>query len=221
VNNLIPAWAGKLKVPYRAAMLLRRIQNSDRRELLNAVSPMYINDLLYIGEESPKVPPHRLLFPVSIKCFSKKHLSGVDRIDKRLTPHRLAYIVFCSGEIVHESWVRLDALTPSQYGFDSRLPVIGYSFTKRIYRGYGIFPSLLNCILKDLKNRNITDRAYALVSPTNNAAIHGLEKADFQLLAHLRGTRLLGLFITNKSIERVPESLGRRDTKSSELPIAS
>lgn len=221
MNNLFPAWAGKLKAHYHAGALLRRMQSSDLRELINAATPMTINDLLYISEESAEVRPHRLPFPISIKCFSKKHLSGVDRIDERLTAHRLAYVVFCCGEIVHESWVRLNALTPSQYGFDSRLPLIGWSFTKRPYRGNGIFPYALHYILKDLKNRHMRDRAYALISPTNNASIRGLEKAGFQLLAHLKGTRLLGFFIWNKSIESAPESIGLRKTKPLALPIAS
>ena len=221
MNNLFPTWARNLTAHHQAAILLRRIQASDLRRLLLAASPTYINDLLFIGEESAKVYSHRLPFPLSIKCFSIQNLSGVDRIDEKLTPHRLAYGVFCYHEMVHQSWVRLDRLTPAQYKFDPHVPVIGESFTQRTYRGNDIFPYALNYILKDLKNRHISDRAYALVSPTNNASIRGLEKAGFQLLAHLKGTRFLGLCIINKSIERVPERLGRRDTKSSELSIAS
>jgi hypothetical protein len=206
MNNLFPPWAGKLKAHYRAGHLLRRIQSSDFRELVNAVAPMTINDLLYIGEESAELSPHRLPFPLSVKYCSKHCVSGVGSIDARLTPHRSAYVFFRGGEMVHESWVHLDAFTPSQYGFDSRLPVIGQCFTKRAYRGNGIFPAALSYILKDLKNRHITDRVYTLVSPTNNASIRGIEKAGFRRLAHLKGTRLLGLCIANKSVERWPET---------------
>ena len=157
---------------------------------------------------------------MSLKSFSAENLSGLDRIDKRLTAYRSAYVVFCCGEIVHQSWVRFDALTPSLYGFDSSVPLIE-SFTNPIYRGNGIYPYALSCLLKDLKSRHITDKVYALVSPKNKASIRGLEKAGFQRLGHLKGTRHLGLFITNKSIERVPESLDRQQAKSLELPIAS
>ena len=216
MKNFFAAWAGKLRAPYQATVLLSRIRSSEPLQLLTAAAPTYINNLLYLGVESAKVIPHRLPVPVSIKCFSTRHPSGVDRIDKSLTPHRLVYAVFCGGEIVHQSWVRFDALTPSQYGFDSRVPVIGEAFTQRIYRGYGVFPFTMNCILKDLKKRHGTDQVYALVSPTNNASVRGLEKAGFQLLAHLKGTRLLGIFIMNKSIERAPEALALPA-----LPIAS
>ena len=147
-------------------------------------------------------------------------MSGLDRIDKRLTPHKSAYVVICRGEIAHETWVHFDALTPSLYGFDTSVPVID-SFTNPTYRGNGIYAFALTCILKDLKSRNITDKAYALVPPRNKPSIRGLEKAGFQPLAHLKGTRYLGLFMINKSIERVPESLNRQHEKSSELPIAS
>jgi len=208
VNNLFPTWAGKLQAHYHAGALLRRIQSSALRELFSAVAPITINDLLFIGEESAEVGRPGLAFDLSIKCFSKKHLSGVDRIDERLTPHRLAYAVFCCGEIVHESWVHLDTLTPSQYGFDSRVPVIGGSCTKRMYRGNGIYPYALNYILNDLKNRHISNRAYTLVSATNNASIRGLKKAGFQPLAHLKGARILGFCILNKSIESAPKSVG-------------
>jgi RimJ/RimL family protein N-acetyltransferase len=207
MNNLLRGWAGKLKAHSRAGALLRRLQTSDLRELCNAVAPVTINDLLFMGEESANVVPHSLPLNLSIKHFSETYLSGVNRIDERLTPQRLAYVVFCGSEIVHESWVHLNALMPSQYGFDSGLPVIGQCFTKRPYRGNGIYPYALTYILKDLKNRHITDRAYTLVSRTNNASIRGIEKAGFQRLAHLKGTRLLGLYIANKSVERWPEAV--------------
>ena len=185
--------------------LLRRIQSSNLREVLSAAGPTYIDHFLYISEESSRECPHRLSFPVSIKAFSVKHLSGVDGIDQRLTPHRLAYIVFYFGQIIHQSWVYLDAVMPAQFKFDSRVPLIGDSYTDAMYRGHGIFPYALNYILKDLKDRQISDKAYMLVSPANDASIRGVEKAGFELLAHLRGTRLLG-FIMNKSIQRVPEA---------------
>jgi hypothetical protein len=141
-------------------------------------------------------------------------LSGVDRIDQRLTPHRLAYTVFCFDQIIHQSWVYLNPVMPAQYKFDSRVPLIGDSYTDAKYRGYGIFPFALNYILRDLQERHISDKAYMLVSPTNNASIRGVEKAGFELLAHLKGTRLLGIFIMNKSIQRAPKAVSFRNDKT-------
>ena len=204
-------------LPPRASLILRRIRGSHLRELLTAAAPLSINRLLYIGEESAQ-SPRRLPACFSTKSFSMKHLSGVDRIDERLTRYRLAYVVFCFGEIVHESWVCFDAPLPSQYGFDVRLPVIDRSVTHNLYRGKGIFPYVLNHILHDLKNRRINDGVYVLVSPTNYASIRGIQKAGFKLLAHLKGTRLLGCFITNKSIQICPQGSGLQVTNFLEPP---
>jgi hypothetical protein len=220
MNSLIPAWAGKLTAHYQATVLLRRVRHSDLRQLLIAAAPTYIDDLLYTGEASATKCSLRLPFAVSIKSFSINNLSGVDRIDKRLTSTRSVYVVVCCREIVHQSWIQFDALTPSFYGFDPSVPVIE-SFTNPLFRGYGIYPYALDCILKDLKSRHIADRVYALVPPTNKASIRGLEKAGFQPLAHLKGTRLLGMFILNKSMEKAPRAHVIEDKKSLALPIAS
>jgi hypothetical protein len=220
MNSLIPAWAGKLTAHYQKPVFLRRIRNSDLRQLLTAAAPTYIDGLLYTGEASATKCSLRLPFAVSIKSFSINNLSGVDRIDKRLTPNRSVYVVICCGEIVHQSWVCFDVFTPSFYGFEPSVPVIE-SFTSPIFRGYGIYPYALVCILKDLKSRHTADRVYALVQPTNKASIRGLEKAGFQYLAHLKGTRLLGIFILNKSIDKAPEAHVTEDKKSLALPIAS
>jgi hypothetical protein len=220
MNSLIPAWVGRLTAHYQATALLSRIRNSDFRQILKAAAPKYIDDFLYIGEQSATECSHRLPFGVSIKSFSVRNLSGLDRIDKRLTPNRSVYIVFCCGEIAHQTWVHFDALTPSLFGFNASVPVIE-SFTNGLFRGNNIYPYALNCILKDLKSRHIADKVYALVPPTNKASIRGLEKAGFHPLAHLKGTRLLGLFIMNKSVERAPEALAVVDRKSWAMPIAS
>jgi hypothetical protein len=217
MTSSIQVWAGKLTAHYQANALLRRIRNSDFRQLLAAAAPKYIDNLLYIGDESAKKCSHRVPFGVAIKSFSTNNLSGLDRIDKRLTPERSVYVVFCCGEIVHESWVHFDALTPSFYGFDSSVPVIE-AYTNRTFRGNGIFPYALHCILKDLKSRHLADRVYALVPPTNKASIRALEKAGFQPHARLRGTRLLGLFIMNKSLERF---VLEEDRQPLALPVAS
>jgi hypothetical protein len=174
----------------------------DIRKLAEGVLPIPINVLLYIGTDSPKMCPYNLPSSLSIKSFSIEHPSRLDRIDKRLTLHNLAYVVFDSGEIVHESWVSFDTLLPSQYGYESRFPVIAHSSTESLYRGKDIYPYALNYILNDLRNRNICSNVYILVSPENNASIRGIEKAGYQLLAQLNGIRLLGFLILNKSTTR-------------------
>jgi RimJ/RimL family protein N-acetyltransferase len=215
--NFFQDLASKLTAS-RSAVLFRRVQRADLGALVKAASRVIVNDVLYVGEASAMACQHRLPFQVSIKCFSATNPSGVKGIDEMLTPHRMVYIATCFGEIAHRTSVCFDVPTPTQYGFDPQVPVID-SYTAPLYRGNGIYPYALSYILKDLKARRITDRAYALVHPFNSASIRGLEKAGFQRLAHLKGTRILGMFIRNKSIERA-EVLAIRDEKSA-LPIAS
>lgn len=186
-----------------ANLILRRLQMLSVRQLLEVLRPHYMNELLYLSKESPEICPHRLPSSVSIKSFSIEHPSGVDKIDRRLTAHRLAYVVFSRGEIIHENWVSFDTLLPSQFGFDSRIPVVGHGFTKPQYRGKGICPYALSYILNDLMNRNISRHAYTIVSSTNNSSIRAVEKAGFELIARLKGLRILGGLFVNRSTIKV------------------
>ena len=186
-----------------ANLILRRLQMLSVRQLMKALRPHHMNELLYLSKESPPICSHRLPSSVSIQAFSIEHPSGVDKIDRRLTTHRLAYVVFYCGEIIHENWVSFDTLLPSQFGFDSRIPVVGYGFTKPQYRGKGICPYALSYLLNDLINRNISRNAYTLVSSTNDSSIRAVEKAGFELIAQLKGLRLLGGMFINKSTIKV------------------
>lgn len=186
-----------------ANLILRRLQVLSARELLNALRPRHMNKLLYLSKESPKICPHRLPSSVSIKSFSMEQPSGVDEIDRRLTAHRIAYVVFYGGEIVHENWISFDTPLPSQFGFDSQVPVVGYVFTKPQYRGKGICPYALSYLLNDMIDRNISRKAYTIVSPTNSASIRAVEKSGFELIAQLKGLRILGALLINKSMIKV------------------
>lgn len=186
-----------------ANLILRRLQVLSAREFMEALRPHHMNELLYLSKESPEICPHRLPSSVSIKSFSIEHPSGIDKIDRRLTAHRLAYAVFYAGEIIHENWVSFDTLLPSQFGFDGRIPVVGHVFTKPEYRGKGICPYALSYLLNDLINRNISRNAYTLVSSTNNPSIRAVEKAGFELIARLKGLRILGGLFINKSMIKV------------------
>jgi hypothetical protein len=188
-------------------LFFRRLRTVDVRQMGKALLPTPINVLLYMGREPSKLCPHHLPSSIAINSFSMGNLSNVDRIDKRLTSYNLAYVGSYSGKIVHESWVSFDTLLPSQFGFDSRFPVIGYSHTLPTYRGRSIYPCVLNYILHDLRNRNISNNAYILVSPENKASIRGIEKAGFELVAHLKGLRIVGSYIINKSTTVRSESL--------------
>lgn len=182
-----------------AHLILRRLRMLSARQLMEALRPHHMNELLYLSKESPKICPHRLPSSVSIKSFSIEQPSGVDEIDRRLTAHRIAYVVFYGGEIVHENWISFDTLLPSQFGFDSRIPVVGYGFTAPQYRGKGVCPYALSYLLNDMMDRNISRMAYTIVSPTNSASIRAVEKGGFELIAQLKGLRVLGGMFIHKS----------------------
>lgn len=183
--------------------ILRRLRKLSARQLMDALRPYHVNELLYLSKKSPKICPHRLPSSVSIKCFSMEHSSGLDGIDKRLTEQRLAYVVFNGGEIIHENWITFDALLPSQFGFDPRIPVVGYGYTAPEYRGKGVCPYALSYILNDMIDRNISHKAYTIVSPTNSASIRAVEKGGFELIAQLKGLRILGGLFINKSTTKL------------------
>lgn len=187
-------------------LMLHRLRTLSARQLIDSLRPHHVNELLYLSKESPKICPHRLPSSVSIKCFSVEHPSGIDVIDKRLTVHRLAYVVFYGGEIIHENWLTFDTLLPSQFGFDPRIPVVGYGFTAPNYRGKGVFPYALSYLLNDMIDRNVSRKAYTIVSPTNSASIRAVEKGGFELTAQLKGLRVLGGMFIRKSTIRFPGS---------------
>jgi len=187
-----------------ANLILRRLQMLSVRQLLEVLRPHYMNELLYLSKESPKICPHHLpSSSVSIRSFSIEQPSGLDKIDRRLTADRIAYVVFYAGEIVHENWISFDTLLPSQFGFDSRIPVVGHGFTKPQYRGKGICPYALSYLLTDMIDRNISRNAYTIVSPTNNASIRAVEKAGFERVAQLKGVRVLGGMFIHKSTIKI------------------
>ncbi len=188
-------------------LFFRRLRAVGVRRMGKALLPNPINELLYMGREPSKPCSYHLPSLMAINSFSIENLSNVDRIDKRLTSYNLAYVVFYSCKIVHESWVSFDTLLPSQFGFDSRFPVIGYSHTLPTYRGKSIYPCVLNYILHDLRTRNISSNAYILVNPENKASIRGIEKVGFELVAHLKGLRIVGSYIIHKSTTLRSESL--------------
>jgi hypothetical protein len=189
-----------------ANFILRRLRTLSARQLIESLRPHHVNEFLYLSKESPKICAHRLPSSVSIKCFSVEHPSGIDGIDKRLTVHRLAYVVFYGGEIIHENWLTFDTLLPLRFGFDPRIPVVGYGFTVPNYRGKGVCPYALSYLLNDMIDRNISRKAYTIVSPTNSASIRAVEKGGFELVAQLKGLRVLGGLLIHKSTIKFPES---------------
>lgn len=201
-----------------AHLLLRRLQMMSARQFLDALKPHHTDELLFLSKDSPKICPHRLPSSVSIKSFSTDHPSGIDRIDRRLTPQRLAYVVFHGDEIIHENWLTFDTLLPSQFGFDARIPVVGYGFTSPQYRGKGICPYALSYLLNDMIDRNISRNAYTIVSPTNTASIRAVEKAGFELIAQLRGLKVLGGMFINKSTSKVSGAGSASSTSTTSRP---
>jgi hypothetical protein len=183
-------------------LLLSRLRVLSASQFIQCLRPVPVNVLLYRGTESPESSFCQSP-SVYIESFSLDHPSGREEIDKRLTAYNIAYVAFISGEIAHESWVFFDTLLPSQYGFDPSFPVIGNSYTADRFRRQGLFSESLRYILKDLRDRSISRNVYILTSPTVLASSRAIEKAGYELIAQLRGTRVFGVFIYNKSLKMV------------------
>jgi hypothetical protein len=183
----------------KADILLKRLRTLPIAQFIQCLRPKSIDALLWITKDSSVKRSCSPQSAMAIESFSMDHLSGNHDIDKRLKRDNIVYVVFANGVIAHESWVFFNTLLPAQYGFDPLLPVIGDSYTTPGFRNKGLFQNSLSYILEDLRSRNISRNAYIMTLPQNLASTRALEKAGCQLLAQLKGTRVLGLFILNKS----------------------
>src|SRR5687767_11190788 len=76
MTSLIPAWVGKLTAHSQANALLRRIRNSDFRQFLKAATPRYIDNVLYIGDESAKECSPVCLLVLQLDPFLQKICQG-------------------------------------------------------------------------------------------------------------------------------------------------
>lgn len=130
-----------------------------------------------------------LLYEVKYKDYQMRTFSKIDlSIDQVKGDGRIIYRAFAGGQEVHHSHLFPYSVTVMQFGY-GKYSVIGDCATIPEYRGLGIYPHMLNYIVGDLKIIGHTDRVYILVSPDNSPSIKGIERAGFQYLAHLQGTR--------------------------------
>jgi hypothetical protein len=129
--------------------------------------------------------------------------SGIASLDDRLTEKRVCYLVREGDAIVHESWLCFDVRIHAKFGFDPKIPVIGYCETDARYRGRGIYPTVLRRIADDEEARRPGRPLYVLVSPDNAPSIRGIEHAGARRIARLTGTLFLGR-MWRKRVEAAP-----------------
>lgn len=179
---------------------LNRMQNLSFYKIIKYLKVQEINQLLYESNGSLHVCNEQNIWQdndYNIKLYSNSNQSGIVSVDERITLYRSVYILRQKEKIVHESWVYFDPVLPAQFEFDKNIPLIGDCKTIPEYRGKGIYPLVLCYIANDLQKKNISTKAYVLVSPDNKALIRGIEKANFHFMGHLTAKRIFGLY-TNK-----------------------
>ena len=177
----------------------RKLRKLTLAQIGRLLLPQPVDELLYEIEVDPRLYVQSPENELRIQRYDKNLKSGYPSIDNRLTCRCECYTGQIGTDVVHESWLFYDVFLPSQFGFDSTVPVIGDCVTDSKKRGKHIYSKVLRHIAFDIAAREISRKLYILVSPNNISSKRGIERAGFCLIAHLQGSRLGGL-ILKKSI---------------------
>lgn len=188
--------------------VLNRIQNLSFNQIIKYLKVHEIDQLLYESNGSLYFCDNQNIIQdnnYNLEFYSISEQSGITSIDEQLTSYKSVYILRHKKNIVHESWVYFDSILPEQFGFDENIPLIGDCKTIPSYRGKGIYPYVLCQIVNDLQKKKYVKKAYILVSPHNRPSIHGIEKANFNFLGHLKAKRIFGMYTNKQKMIDKPE----------------
>jgi hypothetical protein len=101
------------------------------------------------------------------------------------------YNVYDGEKGIHHSYVTGKCY---KYPFmNSKDIQIGNSFTAKEYRGYGIYPYVIQHIVNKYLAENPNRQIYMLVEDSNNASQRGIKKIGFIKADNLEVKRILGL----------------------------
>ena len=181
---------------------MARLRAAGPRAILRALRPVRVDELLYGVGAHDTLPPSACSAHVDIARFDRQSLSGDAAVDRRLDGRRVCYVARVDGRVAHRSWLHLDTVLPSLFGF-AAAPVVGDCATDPAFRGLHLYPHVLAHIVADVRARGMATEVHVLVSPDNVASIRGIERAGFRLLDRLRGVRV-GPFVL-----RQPAPAGR------------
>ncbi|HYE23809.1 MAG TPA: hypothetical protein VEG32_01295 [Clostridia bacterium] len=179
------------------AFRLNRLRNTPAARLWPVLKPRHFDQVLFRIDRPAEAQPD---MGYVVHRFDAKHTSGVPAIDRRLVRDRICYAVFEDGVVLHEVWVRFDALLPAHFGFDFGTPILGDGFTVPHARGRGLQKTTLAHVINDLLASGYK-QVYTMVSPHNEPSLRGVRRVGFVPLARLHGWTIAG--ITRGRAERM------------------
>lgn len=180
--------------------LFQKLRSLRPQQFAAAMLPRPIDQLLYSMDAKSSTQSEPGSGAYVVERYDNTHKSHIQDIDQRLSPGNICYLIRIDEAIAHQCWLSFGALLPSQFGFDSRTPLIADGYTDPRYRGRGMLTTSMRHIAMDVASRGLSDSIFALVSPKNTPSIHSLERVGFTLRCRLRGRRILG-FVTQRRIE--------------------
>lgn len=104
------------------------------------------------------------------------------------------YAVYIGEVLVHTTYVMERCYKFPFLNKNNRDIEIGPCYTKEEYRGQGIYPYVLSCILNDRLNKK--NKAYMLISEKNISSQKGVEKVGFTESHMVRKDRLKRYVVT-------------------------
>lgn len=189
-----------MSIKHRVTAVVQRVARTPPRQLLRLMRPVRIDELLYVIADSGQrvTPPAGLVY----ERHTRDSPAGIPNIDRRLAPTKHAYVFRDGATLAHESWLSYDTLLPASFGFDSHVPVIGECATPPAYRGRHLYPTMLQLISQDVRQRGGPTEVYILVAPDNTASIKGIERAGSRFVARLTSFRIAGINFFGKQRTR-------------------
>jgi hypothetical protein len=126
-------------------------------------------------------------------------------LKKRLEQGDKPYLAFCGMALAHIAWVcrRREVEMGEIWGsiaLGDNEAYIMDCHTSFIFRGKGIYPVVLQRILKDLAEERV-NRAYIGCRTSNMASLKGISKAGFSPAKKIRAVRLFGKKVGAKTIQ--------------------
>ena len=133
--------------------------------------------------------------PSFFKLFVKGEEKNIKSMLSRMYFHLMAgkkyviyYVLSPDGKVAHTS-----AVMPKCFKFrylGEKDCEIGPCYTNKEFRGKGIYPKVLRCILSDYE----ADTFYMMVSDSNNSSIRGIEKAGFEHCGEISKSKILKIY---------------------------
>jgi hypothetical protein len=118
------------------------------------------------------------------------------------------FLAFCEGRLAHIAWLHDLPSMPATFPLVELLPGegwIGNCDTHPAFRGYGIYPVVLQHMLRSSAETGVR-RCFISCAPSNQASIRGIEKAGFRFVSKKRKIRVLNRVFHNvwRSARSVP-----------------